>query len=124
VVSEPVERDPDHVARLLRSAGWDLGDPHHHLHDLRELDVASYDAGLLGALEQGLPGRVQRRAADLEERGAQVHVVEQLVGQRPLRGHVRQNALEPAAERLPRLCLVQPLGRATHLLDLVDVERL
>src|SRR3954451_1718548 len=82
--AKSVERDPEDVLGLGGIGGWDLADARDHLDDFRDCDVRSHDASVLGALQQRLAGREERLAASSEERRARVHVVEQLVGERPL----------------------------------------
>ena len=106
-VAQAVECDPDDVLDLLRIAGWDLADPSHHVKDVGKIDVAPYNASLLGVFEERLAGGEQRGAAGLEQRGVRVEVVGQLGGERPLGGEVADQALEPAVERLPRIDLVE-----------------
>lgn len=50
LVAKAVEGDAEDVLDLAPVADRDLGDPDHHLHDVRKLDVLPRDARLLGAL--------------------------------------------------------------------------
>jgi hypothetical protein len=78
----------------------------------------------LGALQKRLARFEERSATDLEELGILVEVVGELGGERALGADIRDEALEPAIERLPRVAAIELGGRAAHLLDLIYVESL
>ena len=82
------------------------------------------DAGILGAFEEWLAGGKQARATLREQRGVRIEVVRQFLCQRPFRGQIADQPLEPVVERLPRVGSLELGRRATDLLHLIDVKRL
>ena len=108
----------------LPGVAGDLADSHHHVQHLRELDVRPDDAGALGALEQRLAGFEQPRATLFEQSRVRIEIVQQFGRERPLRGEIADQPLEPFIERLPRVGTVELRGGVADLLEFIDVESL
>jgi hypothetical protein len=96
---------------LLGLAGGDLGDAHDHLDHVGDAHIRPNDAGLLRPLEQRVPCREERAAADVEERRVGLEVVQELGGEGALRRDVADEALEPAVEGLPRIAVLLEIRR-------------
>ena len=79
---------------------------------------------LLGALEQRLAGCEQPRATLFEQSRVRIEIVQQFGRQRPLRGEIADQPLEPLVERLPRVGTVELRCGVADLLEFVDVESL
>jgi hypothetical protein len=122
-VAKAVERDSHDVFHLIGVVGGHPRDAGQHLEYVRELDVRPYDPDVLGALEQRFAGGVDGTPTFLEEGRVLVQVLQEFLGERPLRGQIADQPLAPAAEGLPRVVVGLRSG-ATDLVDLFDVKSL
>ncbi len=102
-VPQPVERHVEDVVDLPGVGGGDLRDRRRRSGSPRRGRCpCARRPACLRALEERFAGGVQRGAAALEQIGVAVDVGQQLLGERLLRGHVGDEPVQPADERLPR----------------------
>ena len=101
LVAKPVERHVEDSIDLLRLGGLDLGNADHELHHFVDVGVGPHDPGVLRPHEEWLARPVERDAAVAKDVCIAIDVGEKRLGERLLREHVPDEAVQPRRRERP-----------------------